>query len=205
MGNQLNVRLWYGDDSHQVTIVDDILNFLRENLGKKKDELRVSGGCARLADMDHLVKRVLGEIIDIKDGIVVGIVPAQIHKECWGIPFSVLSGKLQVRSKEELESLVVCAGIGALYRSFAYSCTQHNQGRVMLVHVHPVFYEENFFEVAGRSLRDMWIGEDGIVSQVITMAKNQATPFVEMHIGEKWDDGMPSLVIEMGPKAIMVG
>lgn len=209
MGQKLYIWLW----GKTGAVGTDILVFLRDNLGKKVDEFRVSDGCETIADMKHLMKRVIEEFSTLKDGIVVGIVPAQIYKECWGNPFSVSSGKIRLSSREELESLVICAGICALYRSLAYSIMKSDHAsKVMLVHVHPVFFQENFFDdgshqegMAYGRLFNLWTGEDGILSRVIMMAKNQIAPFQEVHIGEKWNNGIPSILVDMGPKAIMVG
>lgn len=213
MGNRLYVSLWYEAGIVERRIAMGILDFLKANLGKFVDEFHTRAEYLRIDDLGGQLKNVLKEIGEIKDGVVVGIVPAQIYKEVWGDAFLLSKGKMQ-SSKEELESLVVSAGICAMYRSLAYSIMKSNHtSRVILVHVHPIFFNSGYFSISDDDEEDvdrsrllkLWTGKDGILSRVITMAKNQIAPFQEVHIGETWDKGIPGFLVDVGPKAIMVG
>lgn len=214
MGRQLYVSVWY---EHIGILAKDIssniIDFLQGSHGKQMGEFCAKKECLRMDDMGRQLKNILKEIGGIKDGVVVGIVPAQIYKECWGDAFFLLNGKMQT-SREELESLVVSAGICAIFRSLACSIMKSNHAsRVILVHVHPIFFNSGYFsnsddeeeDLCCSRLLNLWTGEDGILSRIITMAKNQIAPFQEVHIGEKWDEGIPSFLVDVGPKAIMVG
>lgn len=190
MGNRIQVTYWHHHHKNsikrQLTCLEQLLEIQEGNhVHQVRAQRTIVSNLKRQTDvfLDHLAKRDEGV------GVLVGIVPAQEYSGASGNAFSFTRNNERVVSRSWVETWMVSGAVAALYRSFAYSGTLHNQGRVMLVHI-----PQN----AG-TLITM-----GVLGHIVRMAKNQATPFVEMHIGKKWDDGVLSLVTEMGPKAIVV-
>ncbi len=190
MENRIQVTYWHHghkkDINRQLTCLEQLLG---TQVGNHVHQVRAQ--MTRVSNLkkqtgvflDHLAKRDEGV------GVLVGIVPAQEYSGASGNAFYFTRNNESVVSGW-VETWMVSGAVAALYRSFAYSCTLHNQGRVMLVHI-----PQN----AGTLITE------GVLGRIVTMAKNQTLPFQEVHIGFKSEeDGMPSLVIEMGPKAIVV-
>lgn len=199
MGNRLHITCWH----HHLNVIDYQISCLEELLEIKRwDQNSVHRVIAEKARVSNLKKQtnILLSYLAKKDegmGVLVGIVPAQEYRGADGGAFFFTRNGGRIVSGY-LDTWMVSGAVAALYRSFAHSCAWHNQGRVMLVHMPQ---DAGALELGGGLLTK----EDGVLSHIVLMAKNQTVPFQEVHIGIKREEDGLSFLVDVGPKAIMVG